>query len=112
MSFPIRFTHGHWKDMMNNCSISKDFSTVNTLQGNMCSISQEEAKQEIDSQLPFYPNPAPFPSDVDTWSYVQRNSNSAMKVNHFLTILGISHILNFKFRICSYIYRNSGSVGV
>ena len=94
MSFPYRFTHEHWKDMMNNCSISKDFSTVNTLQGKMCSISQEEAKQEIDSQPPFNPNPAPFPPDVDTWSYVQRNSISVMRVDYFFISISIPYILN------------------
>ena len=80
---------------MTNCSISKDFSTVNTFQNKMCSITQEEAKQEIDSQPPFDPNPAPLPPDVDTWSYVQKNSNSGMKVDYFFISISISYIISF-----------------
>ena len=81
----IRFTHDHWKDMMSNCSaVSEEFSTVNTRQDNECSISQEEARSEVESQATHNSTAAPQPAGVDTWSYVQSDSSSGSEVRSVL----------------------------
>ena len=51
------------------------FSTWNTKQDSECSISQEEAMEELELAAEPDPVPAPRPENVDKWSFVQRPSS-------------------------------------
>ena len=71
---PLSSTHQHWLDMMANCSVSEEFSLANTEQDNQCSISLEEARQEVESQAEHNDTEAAQPAWINTWSYVDVES--------------------------------------
>ena len=73
-SLPLSSTHQHWLDMMANCSVSGEFSLANTKQDNQCSISLEEARQEVESQAEHNDTEAAQPAWINTWSYVDVES--------------------------------------
>ena len=75
-----RFTHSHWQEMITNCSITGEkaerFSTVNTQLQTSCTITQQEARQEVSNQAQHSPEPAGRPSEVDSWMYVKSSTTS------------------------------------
>lgn len=70
-------THQHWLDMMANCSVSEEFSLANTEQENLCSISPEEARQEVEAQAKHNDTAASRPAWVNSWSYVDEESSAS-----------------------------------
>ena len=60
--------------MVNNCSISSEkagrFTTVNTQLNTACTITQQEASQEVSEQAEYSPEPAVRPAEVESWRYV------------------------------------------
>ena len=93
----IRVTHQHWRDLVQNCSISGlevgRLSRTNTQLNTACSISQEEAREEVELQADHQTPPARRPQDVDRWSFVSTSGGGA--VHHRLTLLlALTHLLS------------------
>lgn len=61
--------------MITNCSITGEkadrLSTVNTQLQTSCTITQDEARQEVSGQAEHSPEPAGRPGEVDSWVYVK-----------------------------------------
>ena len=88
--------------MIHNCSISGDdvgkFNTENTDLNTSCTISHQEAQEEVDRQPQYDPHPASLPSSVIEWKYIERSSGNN---HHFplsivsLLIFSILQMWNF-----------------
>ena len=89
------FTHDHWLEMMANCSMSGEFSTANTEQDNPCSLTLDEAMQEVESQPPYNPSAASPPGDVDSWSYVKTDHSGVLRPSQSLLLLLSLLIISF-----------------
>jgi len=88
----ISHNHEMWREMIANCSITGDdvgsFNTANTLQQTQCSITEEEAVKEVQSQAPYDPQPDALPDSVDKWSFVNSGTLDLKDVSKMMgTIL-------------------------
>ena len=73
--------------MMRNCSVSEEFSTANTGQGNQCSLSESEAREEVERQAPHYDTEADTPGHLQTWNYVSSDSGQLQSGTRYSFIL-------------------------
>jgi len=89
----IEFTHEEWIKMIQNCSISGEdvgsFNTVNTDLDTPCTISHQDAQDEVDSQPQYDPHPSSLPSSVIEWEYIERSSAE----HHQMSFLLLSSVL-------------------
>ena len=70
--------------MIQNCSISgrevERISLTNTQLSTLCSISQQEARKEVELQAEHESPPAERPEDVDRWSFVSVSTSGGDEV--------------------------------
>ena len=74
-----RVTHQHWREMIQNCSVTGlevgRISATNTQLSTLCTITQEEARKEVELQADHESQPAERPKDVDRWSFVSASTS-------------------------------------
>jgi hypothetical protein len=75
----IRFTHGHWEELVKNITEHDTINCKNTQYNDSpCKIDQKEARKIVNSKPPLKA-PSAIPSNVDKWHFVSSSvSKSAI----------------------------------
>ena len=85
--------------MIQNCSIYDEdvnkFNTENIDLDTPCTISDQEAQMEVDSQPQHDPHPSKVPSTVISWQYIERSSAD----KHFISFTFIPLLITNIFQM-------------
>ena len=69
------------------------FNTANTLQQTQCSITEEEAVKEVQSQAPYDPQPDALPDSVDKWNFVNSGTLDLKDVSKMMSTILSAFVL-------------------
>ena len=71
----------------------ESFNTANTLQQTQCSITEEEAVKEVQSQAPYDPQPDALPDSVDKWNFVNSGTLDLKDVSKMMSTILSAFVL-------------------